>query len=163
MASQDALRRCIAAMLAAVAVISTALAVVADFQDRFMATKVRDAIQGYARMDQQFIAAANGGGLFLRFVDFPPSLDWFPGKYYLRAIYALYPQRVLMSRPSATIFTREQLLAANFEPDAAWLLGHHVPTELTFTYNSSNSTMTQTVQRVAGPSPPGPPGPPGAR
>ena len=86
------------------------------------------------RLDSEFAAAAGDGNLFLRFLDFdsnPAAQEVLSGLYY-RAVYSLYPRRVLVSREGDIINNGRDLVRANFEPDAAWLARRDVRAVMTF-------------------------------
>ena len=151
MSIRDATRYATAGMIAAVAVASIALAVSADFHDRFQSTHLQDVADTYAQIDRNVVSATNGEGLFLRLVHIPPSLNEKVICYYLRIVYVLYPRRVLAGETFVPIFTADQLRAASFEPDTAWLLRNHIRTEITFTYDRSNGEVVVTVGRIAPP------------
>ena len=85
------------------------------------------------RLDREFAAAAGDRDLFLRFLDHasdPAAEDLFSGLYY-RAVYGLYPRRVLVGRDDEVINDGRDLLEANFEPDAVWLASHGSPAVMT--------------------------------
>jgi hypothetical protein len=71
-------------------------------------------------------STAPGRGIFLKFDDFPESTAGYAQNVYFRAVYVLYPQRVLVSDPSATINKGQELLKYNSLPSDRWLLDQGV-------------------------------------
>ncbi|MGD0139342.1 MAG: hypothetical protein ABSD28_10730 [Tepidisphaeraceae bacterium] len=71
-------------------------------------------------------ATAPGRGIFLKFDDFPESRAGYAQNVYFRAVYFLYPQRVLVSGPSATLNRGQDLLKNNSLPSDQWLLDQGV-------------------------------------
>jgi hypothetical protein len=76
-------------------------------------------------------ATAPGRGIFLKFEDFPQSKAGYAQNIYFRAVYSLYPQRALVSDPSATINNARDLLKNNSLPSDRWLLDHGVGSVMT--------------------------------
>jgi hypothetical protein len=149
-------RRSGAWLLPAVVSICVALGVGFDLHERFFTPGVQNATKHYLDFDSEIVSAAQGDGIFLRFANFPPALAWMGLDFYSRAVYSAYPRRVLASDPRTPIFDFDQLQAANFDPDALWLLHNQTPVEASYLYDPATGNISLTVQRVAA-------GPPRAR
>jgi hypothetical protein len=81
----------------------------------------------YARWDGWLEeATAPGRGIFLKFDDFPDRWAGYAQNIYFRAVYVLYPRRVLVCGPSATINKGQDLLKNNLLPSDRWLLDQGV-------------------------------------
>jgi hypothetical protein len=61
--------------------------------------------------------AAPGRGVFLKFVNFPKNAGGFTANVYYRAVYAMYPEPVLVAEPGVLINGTMQLLGGNSIPD----------------------------------------------
>jgi len=119
-----------------------------DIHDRFIVRGQDIIMNRYAtEIDPLITQAAAGNGVYMRFVHFDGAIAGFTTNFYFRANYILFPQRVLVGDPSAAINTPDQVLAANFIPDNAWLLSHDVPTLVTYYYR--NRTFNLQVKHAA--------------
>jgi hypothetical protein len=126
-----------------------AIGVALDFHERFVSSEIRDTAQKYQGIDLQMASASNGDGVFLHFTGFDPPLNWIPLDIYQRAVFSLYPTKVLAADPKAVIFDFDQLQAANFDPDAQWMLNNGTPVEVTYARQPQTGALTFTVQRVS--------------
>ena len=87
----------------------------------------------YAGMDRFFLEAAPTGNLGLRFAGFDPANpdhSYLVSKAYFRAVYALYPRRVVAASPATVVNRGADLLEAGFAPTDPWWRGHGVETVL---------------------------------
>jgi hypothetical protein len=152
MANAGAPLRKIGGWLFPVAVcVTLGLGVWFDFYGRFVSAQVRDARAKYQGIDEQMISASQGDGVFLHFTGFVgPLNNWVPLDYYERAVFSLYPRRVLVADPGTAIFDFDQLAASNFDPDAAWMLRNGTPVEVTFARDEQTGDVAYTVQHVSG-------------
>jgi hypothetical protein len=95
-----------------------------------------------ANWDTESVAAANGKGLFIRFQNLnEPRVREDTTRIYFRAVYLLYPQPVIVAHEGAVINTTDQLIAANFQPDARWLAERGIGTVLVVDGRYANPTI----------------------
>ncbi len=126
------------------------LSIWSDYQERFVSGAVDNSVARYAGFDAQMGRATQGDGVFLHFVNFPPELSWVALDFYSRAVYALYPRRVLVADPGTPIFDFDQLRARNLDPDAAWLARNGTPVEVSYSIDPETGGLAWTAQRVSG-------------
>jgi hypothetical protein len=67
-----------------------------------------------------------GRGLFLRFLNFHGQSRQWAARIYFRAVYLLYPQPVLVTKPDVIVNTAPQLLEGNSPPDDQRLIDRGV-------------------------------------
>jgi hypothetical protein len=144
----------VAVCLAAIAMLSSAaVAISLDVYNRFVTDQFKQLHLGCTQTDEALHRASQGHGLFLRFTgNFRSLPENLPCGVYFRAVYLLYPLPVLVGEPSQLINPHDgaELIrqAGNFDPDAAWLLRHGVPRELSY-FCSDSGEITFTMQAVA--------------
>jgi hypothetical protein len=74
-----------------------------------------------ADWDTEYLSVAGDKGLFIEFEHLKGSAQEQAARVYFRAVYRLFPQRVVAAREGAVINTARQLCLANFQPDDRWL------------------------------------------
>ncbi len=129
-------------------VISIVLAIGQDIEARYANPLGLKVSRGYIEVDPGIVDSAKGKGLFLHFVNFPKTEQWLALEYYLHYAYALYPAPVLATDPATTVFTIEQLLTANFDPSAGWLVDHGTYFEVTYTWHTDTNSMDWSLAQV---------------
>jgi hypothetical protein len=120
--------RGLALVVAAAIIIGIGWSVGIDIYERFYLAIQNTLMDRYAKeLDRSIIDSAAGDGLFIHYIGFEGPRRGYCTNVYFRANYILFPKRVLVGDPSAPINTGDQVLAANFRPDAKWLVEHDVP------------------------------------
>ncbi len=99
-------------------VISLGLCVRGDIDREFYARWPDRLNQKYEQWDALIRSGeAPGRGVFLKFVNFPKGAGGFTASVYFRAVYALYPQPVVVAGPGVVVNDTMQLLNGNSIPD----------------------------------------------
>jgi hypothetical protein len=129
-------------------VISIVMAIEQDVELRCADPRLFKSSRGYVEIDKDTIDLIDGRGLFLHFVSFPKEEQWLVMEYYARFTYLLYPAPVLATDPATTVFTIEQLLNANFDPSAEWLIDHGTNAEATYTWHTDRNSCDFTLVEV---------------
>jgi hypothetical protein len=128
--------------------ISVVIVMDQDIELRYGDPQLFKASRGYIDLDHEVVDLVKGKGLFLHFVNFPEDEQWIVLAYYYRFTYVLYPAPVLATDPTIIVFTIEQLLNANFDPSAAWLIDHGTNCELTYTWHTSANSADWSLAQV---------------
>jgi hypothetical protein len=72
----------------------------------------------YRQWDALFRSGEKPGrGVFLKFAGFPKSAGGFTGNVYFRAVYALYPEPVVIAGPGVVVNDTMQILNGNSIPE----------------------------------------------
>jgi hypothetical protein len=130
--------------------VTLGLGVGLDLHERFLTAEIPDTAARYTAFDSGLERLDQASGFFLHFAGFTSQTNWIPLDYYSRAVYSVYPKRVLVADPNAPIFDFNQLAAANFDPDGQWLLDHGTPVEATYTLDPQTGNIAALVQQVSG-------------
>ncbi len=97
---------------------SLGLCVASDIDRTYFTRWPARLTEKYAKQDALIgSAAAPGRGVFLKFINFPKNAGGFTANIYFRAVYALYPQPVVVAEPGVLVNGTPQLLKGNSIPD----------------------------------------------
>jgi hypothetical protein len=94
-------------------------------------------------------AADSGRGIFLKFEDFPDRWAGYTQNIYFRAVYVLYPRRVLVSGHSTTVNKWRELLENNALPSDEWLRDQGVDSVMTIELDPNHHVpLVRDVRRL---------------